>query len=138
MLSTKLLAILTEYIQQYQPSYWLFEGQDSGQYSKRSVQAIFRRSVAKADVAPFATVYTLRHSFATHLIEQGVDTRYVQSLLGHNSIKTTMIYTHITQAGLAQIVSPLDRLEEWIWEIYATSCVYQDVGCNKKISCCQK
>lgn len=112
LLSKKLVTILTGYIQQYRPHYWLFEGQDGGQYSKRSVQAVFRRAVDKAGVAPFATVHTLRHSFATHLLEQGVDTRYVQALLGHQSIKTTMIYTHITQKGISEIVSPMDRLEE--------------------------
>jgi site-specific recombinase XerD len=75
------------------------------------VQAILRRAVEKSGVNPFATVHTLRHSFATHLLERGTDIRYIQEILGHNSVKTTEIYTHITKKGGEQIKSPLDSLD---------------------------
>lgn len=99
-----------DYLAQYQPDYWLFEGQDGGPYSKRSVQAIFRKAVTAARVNPNATVHTLRHSFATHLLEHGVDLRYIQHLLGHSSSKTTEIYTHVRSEAKQRIISPLDRI----------------------------
>jgi len=104
------LTILEDYIKAYKPNYWLFEGQTGGQYSARSVQNIFRAATIKANVGHFATLHTLRHSFATHLLEAGVDIRYIQELLGHSSIDTTVIYTHVAQNRLSGIVSPLDNL----------------------------
>jgi site-specific recombinase XerD len=80
------------------------------QYSVRSVQQILRDAVQVSGVNPYATVHTLRHSFATHLLENGTDLRYIQELLGHNNPKTTQIYTHITKRGLDKIRSPLDFL----------------------------
>ncbi|MBK7337452.1 MAG: site-specific integrase [Saprospirales bacterium] len=108
ILSPKIWALLGQYKSEYKPRYWLFEGQDGGAYSPRSVQQVFRHAVEKAKANPFATVHTLRHSFATHLLERGTDIRYIQELLGHASIKTTEIYTHITNARPLQ--SPLDFL----------------------------
>lgn len=95
----------------YAPEYWLFEGQDGGKYSTRSIQQVFRRAVAKAKVNPFSTVHTLRHSFATHLLERGTDLRYIQELLGHSSSETTQIYTHITQKARQKLCSPFDFLD---------------------------
>jgi integrase/recombinase XerD len=111
LLSEKMKSQIQVYISEYRPRYWLFEGQTDEQYSVRSVQAILRRAVEKAGVNPFATVHTLRHSFATHLLERGTDIRYIQEILGHNSVKTTEIYTHITKKGGEQIKSPLDNLD---------------------------
>jgi site-specific recombinase XerD len=111
LLSEKMKQQLQVYIGEYRPRYWLFEGQTEEQYSVRSVQAILRRAVEKSGVNPFATVHTLRHSFATHLLERGTDIRYIQEILGHNSVKTTEIYTHITKKGGEQIKSPLDSLD---------------------------
>jgi site-specific recombinase XerD len=111
VLSQKLKQQLQQYLQAYTPDYWLFEGQTGGRYSSRSIQQIFRRAVDKADVNPFSTVHTLRHSFATHLLERGMDLRSIQELLGHNSSETTQIYTHITRKMKDKFVSPLDFLD---------------------------
>lgn len=112
LLSEKMEIYLKKYLAEYRPQYWLFEGVDGGQYSARSVQAVFRRAVQKAGVNPYATVHTLRHSFATHLLEAGTDLRYIQDLLGHSSSKTTEIYTHISDQARKRLRSPLDNLED--------------------------
>ncbi|WP_299821631.1 tyrosine-type recombinase/integrase [uncultured Pontibacter sp.] len=110
LLSQKLLESLRAYYRQYKPRVWLFEGQTGGQYTVESIRNVFRASKEKAGVKAPATPHTLRHSFATHLLEQGTDLRYIQVLLGHRSSKTTEIYTHITTHALDKIVSPLDNL----------------------------
>lgn len=111
VLSQKLKVQLERYMDAYKPDYWLFEGQTGGVYSARSIQAVFRRAVAKAEINPYSTVHTLRHSFATHLLERGMDLRSIQALLGHNSPETTQIYTHITRKMENKFVSPLDYLD---------------------------
>jgi site-specific recombinase XerD len=93
------------------PPDYIFEGQYQGEpYSTRSLQQIMRRAVAAAGISKKVTVHTLRHSFATHLLENGTDIRYIQGLLGHSSIKTTTLYTHLTEAKTRNISSPLDNL----------------------------
>lgn len=111
ILSDTMLAFLTKYRDIYQPKYWLFEGQTGGAYSARSVQAILRDAVDASGINPYATVHTLRHSFATHLLERGTDLRQIQELLGHSSIKTTEVYTHVTDVIKNKLQSPLDRLK---------------------------
>jgi integrase/recombinase XerD len=111
ILAAKTWDLLKEYLTIYQPLEWLFEGQTGGKYSERSVQQIFKDAKMISNINPLATVHTLRHSFATHLLEKGVDLRYIQELLGHESSKTTEIYTHITKKGWDKITSPLDLLE---------------------------
>ncbi len=110
ILSAITLDILRRYFSMYKPKQWLFEGQSGEKYSVRSIQSILRIAVAKTNITKKVTPHTLRHSFATHLLENGTDLRYIQSLLGHDSSKTTEIYTHITTKGFDQIKSPLDKL----------------------------
>jgi integrase/recombinase XerD len=110
LLSPKTLDILRLYFLEYKPKIWLFEGPSGQPYSDRSVQSILKDAVKKAGILKRVTVHTLRHSFATHLLESGTDLRYIQSLLGHESSRTTEIYTHITTRGFDQIKSPLDSL----------------------------
>lgn len=109
-LPDRLLHILREYYQVYKPSDYLFEGENGGRYSERSVQLVLKKALAKANIKTIGTVHTLRHSYATHLIQSGIDIRVVQELLGHESIKTTMIYTHITDVDKKKTPSPLDFL----------------------------
>lgn len=111
MLSYKTIALLKDYFEIYMPVAWLFEGATGGKYSERSVQQIFTAAKTLSKINPDATVHTLRHSFATHLLEQGVDLRYIQELLGHARSKTTEIYTHITKKGMGALKSPLDFLD---------------------------
>ena len=110
VLSQALAKFIKVYINKYKPAYWLVEGADGGQYSSSSIQKIFRAAVKKAGINPWATPHTLRHSFATHLLQQGVNLRYVQTLLGHSSSKTTEIYTHVMNINNKIIQSPLDSI----------------------------
>ncbi|WP_299123170.1 site-specific tyrosine recombinase/integron integrase [uncultured Winogradskyella sp.] len=104
------LNALREYYKENRPKDWLFPGQYSGAYSPRSVQAIFKRAMTKAGVKKKIGVHGLRHSYATHLLESGADMRFIQKLLGHYSIKTTSIYTHVSKSSITAIKSPLDTL----------------------------
>jgi site-specific recombinase XerD len=111
ILGKKALEILRLYVAEYKPKIWMFEGKVGEQYAARTIQEILKKSVEKTNIKKRVTVHTLRHSFATHLLEAGTDLRYIQSLLGHANSKTTEIYTHITTKGFDQIKSPLDNLK---------------------------
>lgn len=108
ILSTKFLVLLREYYTVYKPKTYLFEGQYGEQYSSRSAQSVLQQSAKKAGITKQISLHTLRHSFATHLLESGTDLRYIQDLLGHSSPKTTMIYTHVTSTSLKKIINPFD------------------------------
>lgn len=111
MLPYSIVEVLKDYRKLYHNDEWVFAGQYKGEaLSARTVQQVMTNAVTKAGLEKKATVHTLRHSFATHLLESGTDIRYIQQLLGHSSIKTTMIYTHITPKAAKKIVSPLDSL----------------------------
>lgn len=111
LLSKKVLPILRDYFKQYKPKDWLFEGAKGQQYSVSSVQSIVKSAYEKAGIKKKVSTHTLRHSFGTHLLENGTDLRYIQSLMGHASSKTTELYTHITTKGFDQIQNPLDKLD---------------------------
>lgn len=112
VLSPKLLTILRHYYKKHKPSYWLFEGQDGGQYSVKSIQNVYRKAVDATNSNPWSTPHTLRHSFATHLMKRGINIRFIQSALGHNSSKTTEIYTRVLHINNKTLKSPLDLLTE--------------------------
>ena len=110
-LSPKILEMLRQYFTEYRPKTYLFEGQTEGNpYDSRSLQQVLKQAVRKAGIKKPVTLHWLRHSFATHLLESGTDLRYIQELLGHNSSKTTEIYTHVSTKSIQQIKSPFDDL----------------------------
>lgn len=109
LLSTAALEVLRKYWRHCRPKEWLFEGRLSDKpLSVRSIQRVFKKARTLAGITKPATVHTLRHSFATHLLEQGTDLYRIQLLLGHRSLKTTAIYLHVSRKELVRIVSPLD------------------------------
>jgi len=111
MLSENVLALLRDYYKKYKPNKYVIEGQNGGRYSPKSVQSIFKRALQKAGIKKKATVHTLRHSFATHLLDDGTDIRYIQELLGHKRLETTQIYTHVSSYSINKIKSPADKLK---------------------------
>ena len=110
MLPQKLLILLRTYFINFKPKKYLFEGQKQKKYSASSVRKVFMNAKSKANIKKPGTVHTLRHSFATHLLENGTDIRLIQKLLGHKNIKTTLIYTHVSKSSIQNIESPLDSL----------------------------
>lgn len=111
ILSDRALDALRDYYRRERPAGWLFPGARADRHlSPRSVEKIVEKACRRAGLGKHVTVHTLRHSFATHLLEAGVGLRYIQELLGHSSPKTTEIYTHVSSAELQRIRSPLDDL----------------------------
>ena len=111
ILSDAAMETLRIYLQANTPKNWLFLGQKADSHiTTRTVQKIFDDAVKKAGIRKEVSVHSLRHSFATHLLESGTDLRYIQELLGHKSSKTTEIYTHVSNKDLSKIKSPLDSI----------------------------
>lgn len=110
VMAQSLMPMLKQYITEYKPGYWLFEGVSGERYSSTSLQKVLKRAAMRAGIKKNVRSHMLRHSFATHLLESGTATRYIQILLGHESAKTTEIYAKVTRFGLDKVVSPLDQL----------------------------
>ena len=106
-----MLIMLREYYKAYHPKYYLFEGQHTGEHlSIRSIQLVLGRAKQKAGITQAGSMHMLRHSFATHLLDKGIDVVFIQKLLGHNDIKTTLRYLHVTNKDLLNIISPLEDI----------------------------
>jgi integrase/recombinase XerD len=109
--SEKVWEKVDEYIGVYRPEFWLIEGQNGGRYSVESVYNVFKQALQGAGIKKDVGVHSLRHSYATHLHENGVDIRYIQELLGHKSSRTTEIYTHVSRRNLVAVRSPIEDLD---------------------------
>ncbi|HEV7349851.1 tyrosine-type recombinase/integrase [Telluribacter sp.] len=109
-LPESILEQLREYYKEYHPKVYLFEGQHGEQYNRRSAQLVFKQALKKARINKDVGIHGLRHSYATHLLETGTDIKFIQELLGHNDIKTTMRNTQVSNHSLKKVRSPLDTL----------------------------
>lgn len=107
-IAESLFPLLKNYHNTYKPKVYFIENPHGGKYSAESIRAFLKKNVKAAGLTKLVTPHTLRHSYATHMLEQGIDLRYIQELLGHSRPETTMIYTHVTRKDLQQIKSPLD------------------------------
>ena len=113
ILSETTLELLRQYWRRYHPTEWLFEGaKDKGRLSMSSIQQLFQKAKKRAGITKPASVHTLRHSFATHLIEAGTSLHHVQLLLGHRSPTTTTVYLHVSRLNLSRVTSPLDKVKK--------------------------
>ncbi|MBT7145259.1 MAG: tyrosine-type recombinase/integrase [Bacteroidetes bacterium] len=111
LLSNKILLLLRTYYSLYKPKEYLFEGSKGGKYTSSSIHKIVKKAANEANITKTVSTHTLRHSFATHLLEQGVSLRYIQTILGHESSKTTEIYTHVSSTKFNEINNPFDDMD---------------------------
>ncbi|WP_236642064.1 tyrosine-type recombinase/integrase [Dokdonia sinensis] len=109
-LPESLREIWKPYYKKYKPKEYLFEGQKGGKYTSNSLLLVFKKACKNAGVPSGHTVHSLRHAYATHLFDRGTDIRMIQKLLGHDNIKTTLIYTQVSKRSMTEIKSPLDDL----------------------------
>jgi integrase/recombinase XerD len=111
ILSETLLGVLRQYFRKFRPDRWLFYADKPDlPVHPRRIQRMIKETALRAGLIKSVSPHMLRHSFATHLLEHGTSLRYIQELMGHKSLKTTMLYTHVSQHALGKVVSPLDRL----------------------------
>jgi len=110
ILAKTFLPLLNNYLSTYKPHFYFIEGPNRKRYSESSIRKFLHNSVALAGIKKHVTPHTLRHSYATHLLENGVSLRHIQELLGHSKPETTMIYTHVAKKDLLEIQSPLDTI----------------------------
>jgi site-specific recombinase XerD len=108
--SPALKVMMRNYLDRYYPNHFVFEGREGNHYSPTSVRQFLARSVKQARVEKYVTPHTFRHSYATHLLEAGINLRIVQELLGHSKPETTMIYTHVSQKLKLSVSSSFDKL----------------------------
>ncbi|MFK4474932.1 integrase/recombinase XerD [Paenibacillus sp. RC73] len=112
LLSEAAFAVVEQYIGVERPEDWLFPGQREGRHlTERSAQKVFEKALAEAGIRKQVSIHSLRHSFSTHLLENGIDLRYIQELLGHQSVRTTERYTHVSRRDIGRIQSPLDQMD---------------------------
>jgi site-specific recombinase XerD len=112
MLSEVLLETLREYWKQYRPVRWLFEGRPQGRaLASSTAEKVFKHAALKAGIGKHVYFHSLRHAFATHLLEDGTNIRLIQALLGHRSLTSTQVYTHVARTNVTQTKSPLDRVK---------------------------
>ncbi|MFN8116059.1 MAG: site-specific tyrosine recombinase/integron integrase [Bacteroidia bacterium] len=110
-LSEKILELLRDYYMAYKPKHWLFEGQETGtSYAENSLANVLKQALEKSNIQKPVTLHWLRHSYATHLLENGTDLRYIQEILGHSRSSTTEIYTHVSNKSIQKVISPFDNL----------------------------
>ncbi len=121
ILAESFLPLLKNYYITYRPEYYFIEGKPGIKYSGESVRSFLKQACKNANIKKHVTPHTLRHSYATHLLESGVDLRYIQALLGHSKPETTMIYTHVSRKDLLNINSPLDTAIKQITETDKTN-----------------
>jgi len=110
-LSPSVLELLRSYYKRYRPTEFLFNGENSNQYSSSSIQKVFKRALKKGGIIKKCSLHTLRHSYATHLLESGTNLRVIQEILGHGSPKTTQIYTHVSSEQCSKVVSPIEKIK---------------------------
>ncbi|MFD2517733.1 tyrosine-type recombinase/integrase [Salinimicrobium flavum] len=108
VLAESMLPLLNNYLSTYTPAVYFAEGQAGGPYTAQSIRTFLQESCRRAGIIKKVTPHTLRHSYATHMLENGIDIRYIQELLGHSKPETTMIYTHVSRKDIMKIESPLD------------------------------
>lgn len=109
-LAENVLQLLRQYYKIYKPIGYLFNGQGNHQYSPISVRNVLKRAVYASNIKKKVTPHTLRHSYATHLLEAGIDLRYIQVILGHSSSRTTELYTHVSSKKLNAVKSPIETM----------------------------
>jgi integrase/recombinase XerD len=109
-LSAGMLGLLREYYTEFKPKIWIFEGQKGGQYGAESIVQVIKSAAKRAGIKKRVYPHILRHSYATHQLEQGVDIRFIQEWLGHESLKTTQRYTHVSENNFKNFKNPLDEL----------------------------